>query len=101
MGFFHFAVVTKTKDFCAADHFECITFVPQDLCQGEAQDHNYYAICKNILLAVGGSKGLLHSPPDGEMKSTLKYLLNNCVYSKNISRERAVDQLEKQLYKYL
>jgi hypothetical protein len=94
------AAVTKTEDFCATDHFQCLTFVPQDLCRGQAQDHNYYAICRNILAAVGGSRGLLHSPPDGEIKSTLKYLLYNCVYSKEMSRERAIDKLEKQLYRY-
>jgi hypothetical protein len=99
--FFHFAVVTKAEDSCAVDHFQCLTFVPEDLCRGEAQDHNYYAICRNILLAVGGSKGLLHSPPDSEMKSTLEYLLHNCVYSKEMSREQAVDQLQEQLHRYI
>ena len=98
--FLHSIIVTKAEDFCAPDHFQCLTFVPQDLCQGQAQDHNYYAICRNILLAVGGAKGLLHSPPD-EIKSTLKYLLYNCVYSKEISREQAVDKLEEELYRYL
>ena len=93
--------VTKTKDFCAADHFECLTFVPEDLCEGQAQDHNYYAICRNILAAIGGSKGLLHSPPDSETESQLKYLLNNCIHGKEMSRELAIGKLEKQLHTYI
>ena len=94
-------LVTKTKDFCAPEKFECLTFVPDDLCEGQAQDHNYYAICRNILAAIGSSKGLLHSPPDSEIESKLKYLLNNCIHGKEISRELAIEKLEKELYTYI
>lgn len=75
--------------------------MPEDICNGEAQDHNYYAVCRNILAAIGGPRGLLHSPPDGADSRRLDYLLSNCVYSKEISREQAIDKLEKELYKYI
>lgn len=93
----------KTQEFCARDHYQCLTFVPRDLCSGQAQDHNYYAICRNILLAVGGfyTQGLLHSPPYGHIKSTLQYLLENCVFSKDMTREQAIDELQKVLQSYV
>lgn len=92
----------KAQDLCSPNHFECLTFTSDDLCKGQSQDHNYYAVCRNILAAIGGSKGLLHSLPDNLVNTSLvNYLLQNCVYSKEISREQAINRLEKELYNLL
>ena len=100
---FYFLTAIKAEDACSA-RFQCLTLVPSDLCLGESQDHNYYAVCRNLLAGIGGASnsGLLHSLPRQLVNLTsVNYLLYNCVYGKHISRENAVSQLESELYGYL
>lgn len=95
-------IVINAEDLCSPDHFECLTFVPEDLCKGQSQDHNYYVVCRNLLAGIGGTKGLLHSPPHQLVNiSLINYLQHNCVYREQISREQAINQLEKELQTYV
>ncbi|GFT47692.1 divergent protein kinase domain 2A [Nephila pilipes] len=60
---------------------DCLNFSFDDLCSYNQSDHNYYAICKGLL--VPGSyfspKGLLHDiPKEVEIQTNLSLLVKEC-----------------------
>lgn len=62
---------------------DCLNFSVDDLCSYDMSDHNYYAICKGLLVpgAYYSSKGLLHSiPPLVEKRTNLSHLLKECAH---------------------
>lgn len=65
---------------------DCLTFDTNQLCTHHMADHNYFAVCRNVLSSyadnrpTGGSAHLLHDIPD-KIKHDwdLEILLNECV----------------------
>ncbi|ESO83900.1 hypothetical protein LOTGIDRAFT_132744 [Lottia gigantea] len=63
----------------------CLTFSTDNLCRHMSSDHNYYALCRNLLSKYGTepgmSGGLLHDMPKyAEDDWDLLNLLNECAY---------------------
>ena len=77
---------------CDQTDEDCLSFHPNELCQGTVRDQNYYAICRSVLMDIGSKKGLLHTPPDeNEFKVLLDEALAECVTARTIRREEAID----------
>ncbi|KAG8193338.1 hypothetical protein JTE90_022968 [Oedothorax gibbosus] len=60
---------------------DCLNFSFEDLCGSYQSDHNYYAICKGLLVpgSYFSSKGFLHSIPENiNIQTKLSYLVQEC-----------------------
>ncbi|GAA6084783.1 divergent protein kinase domain 2Ab [Tachysurus ichikawai] len=69
------------------DKEACLSFSKDALCSRVTVDHNYYAICQNLLSRYatwrGSTGGLLHDPPSNVGKDGhLDILLEECVKPK-------------------
>lgn len=85
------------------DKEACLSFSKDMLCSRVTVDHNYYAICQNLLsrYAVwrGSSGGLLHDPPPHIAKDgQLVALLDECA---NPKKRYGRFQAAKELREYL
>ncbi|XP_011506129.1 PREDICTED: deleted in autism protein 1 homolog, partial [Ceratosolen solmsi marchali] len=83
---------------------DCFIFSPTDICNHKISDHNYYAICQNILVqglhTNFDNQGLLHNIPSTILQEypQLTYLLNQCSKpDKFQSRIESGNQLKKVL----
>lgn len=85
------------------DREACLSFSKDSLCSRVTVDHNYYAICQNLLSRYatwrGTTGGLLHDPPahiakDGQLKA----LLDECTKpKKRYGRFQAAKDLREYL----
>ncbi|GIY08276.1 divergent protein kinase domain 2A [Caerostris darwini] len=60
---------------------DCMNFSFEDLCNHNVSDHNYYAICKGLLIpgSYFSSEGLLHDiPKNVDIQTNLSHLINEC-----------------------
>lgn len=60
---------------------DCLNFSFEDLCYHDLSDHNYYAVCKGLLVphSYYSTKGLLHGIPSHvEAQTNLSALLKEC-----------------------
>lgn len=85
------------------DKEACLSFSKEILCARATVDHNYYAVCQNLLSrhAVwrGTSGGLLHDPPSEIAKDgRLEALLDECA---NPKKRYGRFQAAKELREYL
>lgn len=81
----------------------CLSFSKEILCARVTVDHNYYAICQNLLSRHatwrGTSGGLLHDPPAEIAKDgRLEALLDECA---NPKKRYGRFQAAKELREYL
>ena len=70
-------------DDCGHEGGDCLSYAPDDLCNHYTVDHNYYAICRNLLSEYSreGWKagGLLQGiPEDIEQKWQISKLVQEC-----------------------
>lgn len=85
------------------DREACLSFSKDSLCTRVTVDHNYYAVCQNLLSRYatwrGTTGGLLHDPPahiakDGQLES----LLDECTRpKKRYGRFQAAKELREYL----
>ncbi|KAL0157422.1 hypothetical protein M9458_048668, partial [Cirrhinus mrigala] len=85
------------------DKEACLSFSKDMLCSRVTVDHNYYAICQNLLSRYamwrGSSGGLLHDPPPHIAKDgQLEALLDECA---NPKKRYGRFQAAKELREYL
>lgn len=86
------AETKKTVNECGDTEQDCLSFFPQELCQGTIRDHNFYAVCRRLLSSVGNKKGLLHTPnQEEEFEVLLENALTECVTAQTITREEGID----------
>ncbi|XP_035224093.1 divergent protein kinase domain 2A-like, partial [Stegodyphus dumicola] len=67
----------QSGEFCK----DCLSFSYEDLCNHDLSDHNYYAICKGLLVpnSYYSAKGLLHNIPETiNMQTNLSALVHEC-----------------------
>ncbi|GIY56966.1 divergent protein kinase domain 2A [Caerostris extrusa] len=60
---------------------DCMNFSFEDLCNTNVSDHNYYAICKGLLIpgSYFSAEGLLHDiPKNVDIQTNLSHLINEC-----------------------
>ncbi|CAL1261338.1 unnamed protein product [Larinioides sclopetarius] len=60
---------------------DCLNFSFEDLCNHNQSDHNYYAICRGLLVpgSYYSSKGLLHEIPEKvDIQTNLSLLVQEC-----------------------
>ncbi|XP_054713083.1 divergent protein kinase domain 2A-like [Uloborus diversus] len=72
----------STGKFCS----DCLNFSFEDFCNHDLSDHNYYAICKGLLVpnAYYSKKGLLHDiPKDLDARTNLSSLIKECADPQN------------------
>lgn len=85
------------------DREACLSFSKDSLCSRVTVDHNYYAVCQNLLSRYatwrGTTGGLLHDPPahiakDGQLEA----LLDECTKpKKRYGRFQAAKELREYL----
>ncbi|MEQ2168060.1 Divergent protein kinase domain 2A, partial [Goodea atripinnis] len=85
------------------DREACLSFSKEALCSRVTVDHNYYAVCQNLLSQYatwrGTTGGLLHNPPahiakDGQLEA----LLDECTKpKKHYGRFQAAKELREYL----
>lgn len=85
------------------DKEACLSFSKEILCARATVDHNYYAVCQNLLSRHatwrGTSGGLLHDPPSEIAKDgRLEALLDECA---NPKKRYGRFQAAKELREYL
>ncbi|XP_066203334.1 divergent protein kinase domain 2A isoform X3 [Saccopteryx leptura] len=85
------------------DKEACLSFSKEILCARVTVDHNYYAVCQNLLSRHatwrGTSGGLLHDPPSHVAKDgRLEALLDECA---NPQKRYGRFQAAKELREYL
>lgn len=83
------------------DKEACLSFSKDALCTRVTADHNYYAICQNLLSRYatwrGSTGGLLHDPPP-QVAGQLEALLDECA---NPKKRYGRFQAAKELREYL
>lgn len=85
------------------DREACLSFSKDSLCSRVTVDHNYYAICQNLLSQYatwrGTTGGLLHDPPPHIAKDgQLVALLDECTKpKKRYGRFQAAKELREYL----
>ncbi|MGH0146222.1 UNVERIFIED_CONTAM: hypothetical protein FKN15_007809 [Acipenser sinensis] len=83
------------------DKEACLSFSKDILCSRVNVDHNYYAICQNLLSKHatwrGTTGGLLHDPP-AEITNRLEAMLDECA---NPKKRYGRYQAAKELREYL
>ncbi|XP_058250974.1 divergent protein kinase domain 2Aa isoform X2 [Hemibagrus wyckioides] len=85
------------------DKEACLSFSKDILCSRVTVDHNYYAICQNLLSRFatwrGSTGGLLHDPPpDVAQDGQLAALLDECARpQKRFGRFQAAKELREYL----
>ncbi|KAM8770424.1 divergent protein kinase domain 2A [Rhynchonycteris naso] len=89
--------------FDECDKEACLSFSKEILCARVTVDHNYYAVCQNLLSRHatwrGTSGGLLHDPPSDVAKDgRLEALLDECA---NPQKRYGRFQAAKELREYL
>lgn len=89
------------------DREACLSFSKDALCSRVTVDHNYYAVCQNLLSRYatwrGTRGGLLHDPPaDVARDGQLEALLDECANPKRrYGRFRAARDLRLYLERLL
>lgn len=90
-------------DSCADAEQPCQLTVPDRLCSAHTADHNYYALCRNILSTYAMNNdspiSLLHNiPPDIEELYHIRQLADRCAHpEKPGQRAEVVEELVKVL----
>lgn len=90
-------------DSCTDNEQSCLLTVPNCLCSAHTADHNYYAVCRNILSSFASHNGisisLLHNiPSDVEELYHIRELADKCARpEKPGQRLEVVEELVKAL----
>lgn len=96
----NYDVMYESK-FEECDKEACLSFSKDALCSRVTADHNYYAICQNLLSRYatwrGSTGGLLHDPPP-QVTGQLEALLDECA---NPKKRYGRFQAAKELREYL
>lgn len=91
----------RSDNFGCAAEGECFSFSIPSLCEHSSSDHNYYAVCANILSNSKFSSHLLRSPPETLVRKYRSFtgLLDICwrggYRGRPDARRKAIRHLEK------
>lgn len=94
-------------DSCADSEQSCSLTIPDCLCSAHMADHNYYAVCRNILSSFASHNGvsisLLHNiPSDVEELYHIRELADKCARpNKPRQRQGVVEELVKVLKEFI